>query len=448
MGNLLSLNLDEQQEIRLKMIARIPLASIHIAFEKYLVQFGYQNVLITFREFSRLFSHAFKRDELQHLFTLFVCDIKENGTIYDEYGEEIEVNDKISIFEVLGTCLFLCDLKDVNIGRRIMEVLKLFSFGNVTTEIKNIDKNLLVFTFECIYIGVNKLLVENPTMSTRSIIEIVDSVLGTGKASNGDVIKYNEIMINDLIVKLTADIQTTKIIFKKYLNVVDLQSLVSNFTAGFAKFNVLAAIRSNMKLSEIYKSVKHDALQQVAFKRSLYAFETVLRVASYSEVRENVLYKNNFFNVLYLYSDTTQSDDVKELTQRVAKHHKVSDAIYITKTDFVHYICNKGKILAPNKVKLKEFLQEIKGVESRNLLLNYVDVNILVRRYAKEMLLFTNTDAVIDEFVSSFIQHLIDACDVDKMGVVDIDAILQNIDEFDHNMRQLDLYKMRLMNAE
>ena len=197
-----------------------------------------------------------------------------------------------------------------------------------------------------------------------------------------------------------------------------------------------------MKLMELYKSVKHDALCLLAFKRSLHAFETVLRTGSYDEVRENILYKNNFFNVLYLYSDVTQSSDVRELTQRVAKNH--GEASYITKYDFVLYICNKWRKMAPNESKLKELFQEVKGVGDG---INYPLVNTLLRRYAQEMLSFTITDPVIDEFVVSFIQSMIDVCDVDKMGVVDIDAMLLHINEFDDNIRQLNLYRKRLMNA-
>lgn len=111
MGNLLSLKLFNEQETRLRMVARISLESFHLAFEKYLLQFGFQNILMTFREFSRLFSHVFKRDELQMLFALFKCDIKDNAVIRDEFDEEIENFDKISIFEVLGTFIFLCDIK-------------------------------------------------------------------------------------------------------------------------------------------------------------------------------------------------------------------------------------------------------------------------------------------------------------------------------------------------
>ncbi len=441
MGNLITLQFDNQQEILLKMLAKISLGSLHLAFEKYLVQFGYKNVLLTYREFSKLFSHALKQDELQTLFKLFVCDINDETVIYDEFGDEIEKLDQISIFETLGTFLFLCDVKYVNIGRRIMEILKLFSFGSAQTELKNIDKNLLVFTFECIYIGMNKFLNETTSMSTRSIIELVDTVLGTGTASNGDVIKYNEIMIIDLIVKLTADVSVTKVLFKKYLNVIDIQSLVTVFSTGLTRFNELVAIKSNPKLMGLYKSIKHDAQCVMAFKRSLYAFETVLRTGSYDEVRENILYKNNFFNVLYLYSDATQSNDVRELTQRIAKNH--GESSYITKYDFVSYICNKWRKMAPNESKLKELYQEVKGVGDG---INYPLVNTLLRRYAKDMLSFTITDPVIDEFVVSFIQSMIDVCDVDKMGVVEIDAMILHINEFDDNIRQLNLYKKQLMN--
>ena len=100
--------------------------------------------------------------------------------------------------------------------------------------------------------------------------------------------------------------------------------------------------------------------------------------------------------------------------------------------------------MAPNESKLKELFQEVKGVGDG---INYPLVNTLLRRYAQEMLSFTITDPVIDEFVVSFIQSMIDVCDVDKMGVVDIDAMLLHINEFDDNIRQLNLYRKRLMNA-
>ena len=114
MGNLITLKFDNQQEIRLKMLAKISLGSLHLAFEKYLAQFGYKNILLTYREFSKLFSHSLKQDELQTLFQLFVCDINDETVVYDTFGDEMEKLDQISIFETLGTFLFLCDVKVVD----------------------------------------------------------------------------------------------------------------------------------------------------------------------------------------------------------------------------------------------------------------------------------------------------------------------------------------------